>query len=69
MSCDIRICSERAIFVLPEVGLGIILRFGGTQRLSRIVGIGIAKQMIYTGNIINSEEALRIELITSIIYY
>ena len=66
MSCDIRICSESVIFGLPEVGFGIIPGFGGTQRLSRIVGIGMAKQMIYTGNIINAEEALRIGLVSSI---
>jgi len=49
MSCDIRICSENAIFGQPEVGLGITPGFGGTQRLARLVGIGMAKQMIYTG--------------------
>ena len=49
MSCDIRICSENAIFGQPEVGLGITPGFGGTQRLARLVGPGMAKQMIYTG--------------------
>ena len=49
MSCDIRICSENAIFGQPEVGLGITPGFGGTQRLARLVGAGIAKQLIYTG--------------------
>ena len=46
MSCDIRICSENAVFGQPEVGLGITPGFGGTQRLARIVGVGMAKQMI-----------------------
>ena len=48
MSCDIRICSDNAVFGQPEVGLGITPGFGGTQRLARIVGPGMAKQMIYT---------------------
>ena len=48
MSCDIRICSENAVFGQPEVGLGITPGFGGTQRLARLVGAGMAKQLIYT---------------------
>ena len=48
MSCDIRICSDNAVFGQPEVGLGITPGFGGTQRLARLVGAGMAKQMIYT---------------------
>ena len=47
MSCDIRICSENAVFGQPEAGLGITPGFGGTQRLARIVGTGKAKEMIY----------------------
>ena len=66
MSCDIRICSDNAIFGQPEVGLGIIPGFGGTQRLSRIVGVGMAKQMIYTGQNIKAEEALRIGLVNAV---
>ena len=57
MSCDIRICSENAIFGQPEVGLGITPGFGGTQRLARIVGVGKAKEMIYTAFNIKAEEA------------
>ena len=49
LSCDIRICSENIIFGQPEVGLGITLGFGGTQRLAKIIGNGMAKQMIYIG--------------------
>ena len=60
MSCDIRICSENAIFGQPEVGLGITPGFGGTQRLARIVGPGMAKQMIYTARNIKADEAYRI---------
>ena len=66
MSCDIRICSENAIFGQPEVGLGITPGFGGTQRLARIVGQGMAKQMIFTGQTIKADEALRIGLVNEI---
>ena len=58
MSCDIRICSDNAVFGQPEVGLGITPGFGGTQRLARLVGPGMAKQMIYTARNIKAEEAL-----------
>ena len=67
MSCDIRICSDNAIFGQPEVGLGITPGFGGTQRLARIVGEGMAKQMIFTGQTIKADEALRIGLVNEVI--
>ncbi|WP_295158578.1 enoyl-CoA hydratase-related protein [uncultured Brachyspira sp.] len=66
MSCDIRICSDNAMFGQPEVGLGITPGFGGTQRLPRIVGIGMAKQMIYAGKNIKADEALRIGLVNAV---
>ena len=66
MSCDIRICSDNAIFGQPEVGLGITPGFGGTQRLARLVGPGMAKQMIFTGQNIKAEEALRIGLVNAV---
>jgi enoyl-CoA hydratase len=66
MSCDIRICSENAIFGQPEVGLGITPGFGGTQRLARLVGLGMAKQMIFTGQNIRSDEAYRIGLVNAV---
>ena len=66
MSCDIRICSDNAIFGQPEVGLGITPGFGGTQRLARLVGIGMAKQMIYTGQNIKAEDAKRIGLVNNV---
>lgn len=47
MSCDIRICSDNAMFGQPEVGLGITPGFGGTQRLARLIGVGKAKEMVY----------------------
>lgn len=66
MSCDIRICSDNAVFGQPEVGLGITPGFGGTQRLARLVGAGMAKQMIYTGRNIKADEALRIGLVNAV---
>lgn len=66
MSCDIRICSDNAIFGQPEVGLGITPGFGGTQRLARIVGVGMAKQMIYTARNIKADEAYRIGLVNAV---
>ncbi len=66
MSCDIRICSDNAVFGQPEVGLGITPGFGGTQRLPRIVGVGVAKQMIYSGRNIKAEEAYRIGLVNTV---
>ncbi|MCM1101366.1 MAG: enoyl-CoA hydratase-related protein [Clostridium sp.] len=66
MSCDIRICSDNAVFGQPEVGLGITPGFGGTQRLARIVGVGMAKQMIYTARNIKADEAYRIGLVNAV---
>ena len=66
MSCDIRICSENAIFGQPEVSLGITPGFGGTQRLARLVGMGMAKQMIFTARNIKADEALRIGLVNAV---
>ena len=62
MSCDIRLCSDNAVFGQPEVGLGITPGFGGTQRLARLVGAGKAKEMIYTAFNIKADEAYRIGL-------
>ncbi|MBP3421704.1 MAG: enoyl-CoA hydratase/isomerase family protein [Lachnospiraceae bacterium] len=66
MSCDIRICSDNAVFGQPEVGLGITPGFGGTQRLARLVGPGMAKQMIYSARNIKADEAFRIGLVNAI---
>ena len=66
MSCDIRIASEGAVFGQPEVGLGITPGFGGTQRLARLVGPGMAKQLIYTACNIKADEALRIGLVNAV---
>ena len=66
MSCDIRICSDNALFGQPEVGLGITPGFGGTQRLARIIGVGKAKEMIYAATNIKADEALRIGLVNAV---
>lgn len=67
LACDIRIASENAKFGQPEVNLGIIPGFGGTQRLSRLVGKGIAKELILTGEIIDAHTALRISLVNKVV--
>ena len=66
MACDIRIASEKAKFAQPEVGLGIIPGFGGTQRLARLVGKGMAKYMIMTAEMISAAEAYRIGLVEKV---
>lgn len=67
MACDIRIASSKAKFGQPEVGLGIIPGFCGTQRLSRLVGKGMAKYLIYSAEMINAEEAFRIGLVEKVV--
>ena len=66
MSCDIRICSDNAVFGQPETGLGITPGFGGTQRLARLVSPGMAKQLLYTARNIKADEALRIGLVNAV---
>lgn len=67
MSCDIRIASEKAKFGQPEVSLGIPPGFGGTQRLPRLVGKGRAKELLFTGDMIDAAEAYRIGLANKIV--
>ena len=67
MACDIRIASAKARFGQPEVGLGIIPAFSGTYRLPKLVGQGIAKELIYTGKMIDADEALRIGLVNRVV--
>jgi enoyl-CoA hydratase len=67
LACHIRIASENAKFGQPEVNLGIIPGYGGTQRLARLVGSGIAAEMILTGNQIDAQQALRIGLVNKVV--
>jgi enoyl-CoA hydratase len=66
LACDIRYASSTAKIGQPEVNLGIIPGWGGTQRLARVCGIGAAKDMILTGRSVDAEEALRIRLVTAV---
>ncbi len=66
MSCDIRICSDNAVFGQPEVGLGITPGFGGTQRLARIVAPGIAKEIVYAAKNIKADRAKEIGLVNEV---
>ena len=66
MSCDIRLCSDTAIFGQPEVGLGITPGFGGTQRLARLIPVGKAKEIIYGAVNIEADEAYRLGLVNSV---
>ncbi len=67
LACDIRIAGKGAKFGQPEVNLGLIPGFGGTQRLSRLVGVGKAKEMIFTGKIIDAKEAESIGLVNRVV--
>ena len=67
MACDFRIASNKAKFGQPEVNLGIIPGFGGTQRLAKLVGMGMAKYLVYTADMIDAEEAYRIGLVQKVV--
>jgi enoyl-CoA hydratase len=66
LACDIRYASSRAKLGQPEINLGIVPGWGGTQRLARVCGIGVAKELIFTGRTVDAEEALRIGLVNAI---
>jgi len=67
MACDIRIASEKAKFGQPEVTLGITPGFAGTQRLARLVGKGRSKELLFTGDVIDANEAYRIGLVNKVV--
>jgi enoyl-CoA hydratase len=67
MACDLRLASQHAAFGLPEVGLGVLPGFGGTQRLPRLVGPGRAAELIFTGALIPAEEAARLGLVNRVL--
>jgi enoyl-CoA hydratase len=66
LACDLRYASPRAKLGQPEINLGIIPGWGGTQRLARICGLGVAKELILTGRIVDADEALRIGLVNAV---
>jgi enoyl-CoA hydratase len=65
--CDIRVAADTAIMGVPEINLGIIPGYGGTQRLPRLVGMGMAKKMVLTGEHISAQEAFRIGLVDQLV--
>jgi enoyl-CoA hydratase len=65
--CDLRIASETARFGVPEVKIGVIPAAGGTQRLPRIIGITRAKELLYTGDFIDAQEAYRLNLVNKVV--
>jgi len=67
LACDIRICSGNAKFGQPEVNLGVTPGFGGTQRLPRLVGAGLALELLFTGDMIDAQEAARIGLVNRVV--
>jgi enoyl-CoA hydratase len=66
VACDIRYAASGAKLGQPEVNLGIIPGWGGTQRIARLCGLGVAKELIFTGRIVDAEEALRIGLVNAV---
>ena len=66
LACDIRYASSTAKLGQPEVNLGIIPGWGGTQRLARVCGLGVAKELIFTGRIVDADEAFRIGLVNGV---
>jgi enoyl-CoA hydratase len=67
LACDIRVCAENAKFGLPEVSLGILPAAGGMYRLARVAGIGIAKEMVLTGEAIDAQRAYQIGLVSKVV--
>jgi enoyl-CoA hydratase len=66
LACDIRYASSRAKLGQPEINLGIVPGWGGTQRLARVCGVGVAKDLIFAGRLVDAEEALRIGLVNAV---
>src|SRR5204862_7861968 len=65
LACDIRYASSRAKLGQPEINLGIVPGWGGTQRLARVCGVGVAKELIFSGRTIDAEEALRVGIVNA----
>ena len=66
LACDIRYASSRAKLGQPEINLGIVPGWGGTQRLARICGLGVAKELVFSGRTVDADEALRIGLVNAV---
>jgi len=66
LACDIRLASDKAKLGQPEVNLGLIPGYGGTQRLTRLVGPGLAKKLIFSGDFVRAEEAIQIGLVDAV---
>ncbi len=66
MACDFRFCSEKAMFGQPEVNLGVMPGFGGSQRLPRLVPTGVAREIVFSGRMVKADEALRIGLVNKV---
>ena len=64
--CDLRVAAENAVFGQPEVNLGVMPGYGGTQRLPRLIGAGLAKELIFTGDPVSAQEAYRIGLVNRV---
>ncbi len=67
LCCDIRVAADTAVMGVPEINLGIIPGYGGTQRLPRVVGVGMAKKLVLSGEHIKAEEAYRIGLVDMLV--
>ena len=67
MACDLRIAADNCVFGLPEIRIGVIPVGGGTQRLPRLIGIGRAKELLYTGDTIDAQEAYRVGLVNKVV--
>jgi len=67
LTCDIRIAAENAVFGQPEINIGVIPGGGGTQRLPRLIGLGRAKELLYSGKSIDAQEAYRIGLVNKVV--
>jgi enoyl-CoA hydratase len=67
LACDLRIAAENATFGQPEIKIGVIPGAGGTQRLPRLVGLGRAKELLFTGDTIDAQEAYRIGLVNKVV--
>lgn len=67
LACDLRVASTKAVFALPEVGLGVAPCYGGTQRLPRLIGAGRAKDMLFTGRKVKADEALAFGLVDRVV--